>query len=640
MDRPSRDYIEGLLTWTGGGFDKAPYTSATGATQTATAGGAWGIFRERVAREMKFNRLEFDDEVKGDGGNIKYFPNDFRILLTATGPSKVRAAYNQVFVADPQVKVEIPEGYRTDSTREAAEDPLTNYLLACVQSDERQGDSAPLVLMKMNCIAYGLGAIQTTWKRNAYPKEPVRKKGESQSDWDERKKQWHAICTETDPFETKSLHPLSVAYDRAHKPPRWALTVETTTPWDAAEDYPYWAEHRAYDRAHAVPDNSNTLLTKVWFWSNEWCACYIDGEPAIGPGSSSGEYKADENGVAKNPYGFIPIDFAPGGHGDQDPDNRPEYELVGIYKNMLDLLLAEASCFTLEEIYRQQASYGNKKIVTASDQGTADRIERALVGGPNQVVKILQGKATVQQLEQGQLPQVLTDQRERLKQDIDTASVHDIATGAGSPTEAARRTALRLVQTDKQVAQAATNIEQAMESNLRKRLLMIKNVYKKSVGRNVAPRGQRASYVSLKPEDIPSVFTVTVSLIGDTDEQKQQKQDAGNARLGISLDMDTYWRDYADEKHPDKIRQGLLNDLAFENVIKPAYIQALNGEFPKILAEVAAEEGIIYTNEELQANLPPPQPQVDPMTGQPIQPVAPPQNGAQPVGGPPMRVMG
>ena len=618
-----------------------------GGSQSA-GGGSWGAFRARVLREMTYHRLEFQDEVIGNE-NISYFPEKFRILLPSTGPAKARAVSNRVFVADPQVKVEIPEGYKLDKTREEAEKPLTDYLAACIQTDERQGDSAPLVLMKANCVYYGLGSIQTTWKRDAYPKDPVRKKGEPLQGWtdddgyhegfNDRKAQHHAICAQTDPFDTKSLHPTQVAYDRAHRPPRWAVTIETITPWDAAEEYPYWAQNNGKSwitvGGNPVPMGNTNALTKIWYWTPEWCACYINGDPAFGPGSSKGEYKADEDGVAKNPYGFIPIDFAPGGHGDQDPDNRPEYELVGLYKGMLDLLLAEASYFTLDQVYFQAASFGNKKVIQTDDPILATTITDALNKGPHTPVVLPFGAASLSQLEQGQMPSYIIDQRRSLRENIDLASIPDVATGASSPVESGRRTDLRLVQTDKQVAQAAVNLEQALESNLRKRLLMIKRLYKKPVGRNVSPRGQKASYVSLDPDDIPNVFEVTVQLIGDTEEQKAQRQAIGMERLANgSLDMSTFLADYAQEKNPDAIIKGLYEDAARLQVIMPAFIQLLQGEGPGIMAEEAAKAGIIYTNEELQANLPPPQPPIDPNTGLPMEQVAPVQpqvNGSQPI---------
>lgn len=627
-DRPDRAYIEALVTWAGGTM------SSAGVDGVRSGGGVWGQFYQRVAREMTFHRLEFAGEVIGEGGEIPYFPKNFRILLPATGPSKVRAAINQVFVGDPQVKVETPKGYRSEANRKAIEDKLTKLAQQWIQTDERQGDSAPLVLSKINCIAYGCGALQTTWKRDAYPKDPVRKKGESQTDWEKRQAEHAAICDEVDPFETKSLHPTQFAYDRSHNPPRWAVTWESITPWEAAEEYPYYAQQTGQSAIPAgATGNVQSSLTKVWYWTPEWCACYIDGTPAFGPGQTKGAYKADEEGVAKNPYGFIPIDFAPGGHGDQDPDNRPEYELVGIYKGLVDLLIAEASCFTLEEIYRQQTSYGNKVVIRAATQAIADQIEAQLRSGPNVHVKVVGTDASVTQLDLPALPVALTDQRNRLEKDIDRASVYDIAAGSGGPTEAARRTALRLVQTDKQVAQAATNIEQMLENNIRKRIKMLKTLHGKRVGYKVSMRGQAAEYVDLDPAGIPDVFTVTVRLIGETDEQKQIRSEMGMSRLGTTLDTETYLRDYADEKDPEAIMTGLLNDEAFQTVIKPAYIQALQGEIPAILAEVAAEQGIIMSNEELQAALPPP-PQ--PM-GMPMQPMAP---EAQPVGGVPFRAMG
>lgn len=643
MDRPTQEYIKALITWASGSMT-LPIATGTGVSPNTTSAGSgyWGLFVTRVERERTYHRLEFGDEVLTDG-TIKQFPDNWHVLLPSTGRAKVNAANNMVFVADAQVDIEIPLGHKEGSKpRKEIEGTLTNFGQALIQRDERQGDSSPIVYSKENCMAYGLGAIQTVWKRDAYPKEPTRRKGEPlkghkdedgnyHDGFEDRKHEYDIICQQTDPYETKSLAPGQVFYDRTHNPPKWAFTKESRTPWDAAADYPYWAQNSGAAFSNVIPSANNTMVTLVWFWTDKYCACYINGSPAIGPGGSKdNQYKADDNGVAKNPYGFIPIDFAPGGHGDQDPDNRPEYELVGLYKGLLDLLLAEASCFNLEEIMRQRESYGGKKVVYA-ESTQMESIAKQMVGGPNTVVKIyldaMMPGTRVEQLPYSQLSPVLSDQQNRLKQMIDTASVPDLVMGAGGVTEAARRSALRIAQSDKQVVQAAVNLEQMYEGNIYKRIMMIKHTGKKPVGINIAKKGMPAEYVTLGPDDIPDNFSpanVKVTLIGDTDEQKQQREALGLERLKAgTLDLDTFLRDYAQEKNVKKIMQGLLNDAAWQAVIIPMYIQALQGEMPKLIAEVAAENGIIMTPEEMQAQLQASQPaQIDPNTGQPIQPQA------------------
>jgi hypothetical protein len=126
---------------------------------------------------------------------------------------------------------------------------------------------------------------------------------------------------------------------------------------------------------------------------------------------------------------------------------------------------------------------------------------------------------------------------------------------------------------------------------------MIKNVLKCPVGVNVPQKGQPAEYVEIDPDDIPDGLIVKVNLVGESEEEKARKQEQADARLGISLDLKGYY-EMIGERDPEARIQGLREDKMRE-VIDMFLMQLAQGMGPQILAQVAQQQGIQYTPEEL-----------------------------------------
>lgn len=590
MDRPSYDYIKSLAEWTGGDIKRLAYVAYTMqtsintpiATTSVETGGFWSEFWRDTAESMRYFRRQFHDDVSGSE-KIRAFPENWVIRLPNTAPSKVREAVDQVFVGDPQIKVEVPKGYKDPEKRSQLERKLTKFCWGLIQHEERSSDMSPLEEQKINTIALGSGTRSILIDLTNWPPKPEKKRREKLALFEERMAAWQDITRRNSPFSVKSVHPLNYAYDRSNNPPQWFIIREPIMPWEAKVKYKHWQPNNV---VRDNPQRAVQPLCKMQFWTPEWYACYIDGAKALGE-----EDNADSHGVAPNPYHCIPYWPSAGGHGSQDPLGRPEFELVGILRDNRDALLVDAEIFNLEEIYRWRASYGPKLIVSGPDQTVCEELANKVMTGPQKAVGFPPGYS-VNEVKPSELPPALLDQRRRVDIEIERGMVYDVAAGAGNPTEPAARTRIRLQQVDKKLASAALNVQQSLESSFMAAIYMIRDVLKESVGVNVAQSGLPADYVDLSPDEIPDGIVVTAKLVGDSEEEKARRIQIGETRLGRTLDIRTFMTDFAQDPNPDGILEGMAEDVVRQTVIIPAIVSVLQGQAPTIIQEAAQEAGI------------------------------------------------
>lgn len=593
-ERPTLEWVEALAQWAGGSLSTLAYTVTTGSGATSAvspvASGFFGNFYCEVATDERFLRRDYVAEVLGDP-RAPNFPDGFTIRIPPTAPDKARAANAQVFIGDPQFTVELPEGFRSAEKRADLERLFTKACYGWHNTEERDSDTSPLNDIKNNCISLGLAVRTTVLNKGKYPEKPERKPGERKKAWEERKKAWDRERKKagSSVFAVRSIHPLNVAYDRQNTPPQWVLIREPIEGSVAAKQYPAWKGGDGYK----LPQADAPLLTEARLWTPCWTGCWINGEPALGPADG-----ADQDGIAENPYGFIPVWFAAGGHGRQDVAGRPEWELQGIIRGARDLLVEEAVIYNLKGIYLRRASYGPKDVIIGpdTDPRTVQRIKQELLGGPSVVAHMPNGyqHSTVNP---SPIPDSVLQIDQKNDAYINRATIDDVSTGSGAPAEPAARTRVRLQQIDKTLADAALHVEQALEADYTARFMMIKNVLKCPVGVNVPKKGQPAEYVEIDPDDIPDGLVVKVNLVGESEEEKARKQEQADKRLGVSLDLKGYYQ-MIGEPDPEARIQGMREDQ-LRQVTDMYLMQIAQGQGPLLLAQAMQAQGIQVTPEEV-----------------------------------------
>jgi hypothetical protein len=594
-ERPTLEWVEALAKWAGGTLSTLAYSITPGSSTASSAvfpvaSGFFGNFYREVATDERFLRREYVAEVLGDP-KAPDFPDGFIIRIPPTASDKARAANAQVFIGDPQITVEIPDGFRSAEKRADLERLFTKACYGWHNTEERESDTSPLNDIKNNCISLGLAVRTTVLNKSKYPEKPERKPGERKNKWEERKKKWDRERRKagSSVFATRSVHPLNVAYDRQNTPPTWVLIREPIEGSVAAKEYPSWKSGEGYK----LPSADAPLMTMARLWTNCWTGCWINGEPALGE-----KEDADVDGIAENPYGFIPVWFAAGGHGKQDVAGRPEFELQGIIRGARDLLIEEAVIYNLKGVYLRRASYGPKDVIIGpdTDPRTIERIRRELLGGPN-VVAHMPLNYQHSTVNPSPIPDSVMQMDQKNDLYINRATIDDVSTGFSGNAEPAARTRVRLQQVEKTLADAALHVEQSLEADYTARFAMIKNVLKCPVGVNVPQKGQPAEYVEIDPDDIPDGLIVKVNLVGESEEEKARKQEQADARLGTSLDLKGYY-EMIGERDPEARIQGLHEDQ-MRQAITMFMVQLAQGLGPQILAQVAQAKGIQFTPEEL-----------------------------------------
>jgi hypothetical protein len=562
--------------------------------------------------------MEYEDEVRGSD-EAPDFPAGYRIRIPTTAPDKLRQAVDQLFIGDPVFEVDVPRGQMSAETHGDLVQKLTAGCYAWHNQGERESDVSPLNSAKHNAIGLGLAALTTILDRSKLPVPPERRRGERKAAWALRQAEYEQARKGAGGavFASRSLHPLNVCFDRAHNPPRWVLISEYISGWDAARMYPAWGAK--YGRAYlgaAGPEPGQSALVLARYWTPDWTGCWIDGQPALSRSSEGddapneegydddmppyGDDGADEDGIAPNPYGFIPVWLAAGGHGHPDPAGNPMHELKGMIRDAQDMLIVEAVTFNQKIAYMRQVVWGPKEFLIGPDlpdsRIKADRIIADLKGGPEVVAFIPTGWQHGF-VDPPPLPESVVAVAAETSEMIARSTIYDVVAGQGNPSGPAARMRMQLAQSEKKLADAALHIEQMLEAEMMARFAMVKRLLPGGVSLNTSGRGQPAEYIDLKPEDIRDGLVVRVRLTGESEEEKARKQQSLESRLGRTLDVGTYLRETG-EKHPEEIIKGMLADqMRMGTVALLQQIQA--GEGPALVAEAAAAAGIQFTPEEL-----------------------------------------
>lgn len=638
--RPTLQDIKNLVVRQGGTLGTLPYSVGTmpvnddffghiPSVLVANPSGLWGGYYYQAARDFRFMREEIAEEVTGAPESTRFFPQNWVVRIPSTCPDKVRQATDQLYSGDPQVTVRLTKPFRTQKSREEAEDLLTQVCYSFLQQSEANSESTLVRDLKLNVFSVGLAALQCTLNNRTYPEEPERRPGEKAKDWKQRYAEYETRRREVSPFVDQVINPLNICYDRAHTPMEWAVVREPIEVGQAATEYPHWKGATAYQNGQlpATTGQGSSVIyaVRAWYWDRNYCGCFINGEPAYDERDG-----ADQDGIMENPYGFIPIWPAAGGHGQPDMMHRPQYELKGIVRDARDLLLVNAILYNLMLVWMHRASYGPKLWIKGPDDpNIVSRLRNSILGGPN-VIDNVPTDYSFDKEEVPAMPDAILKLWELNLAEIDKAMFSDILSGQAGSVETAQRTRQRLQQVDKRLADSSLHCQQAIEGFLRGKLRMLKHTLQESTVWNLAPVGQPARWVTLKPDMIPydNEIVLTVKLTGEDEDEEAREVQTLSERLGKSMDLETMLNRLK-EVNPDEIIAGMEADYLRQNEILPMLQQIFQGMAPKIVAQVAQDAGIKFTPEELGQALPQPQntmgvaPVAQPVVpAQPIQPQA------------------
>lgn len=604
----TKAFIEALAQNAGGTLSQLPYTVNLGTVYSADLGrlvqssgdiqvsaqGKWSRFLMEYVTDIRYHRDQIEDDIRGSD-LAPWFPKEgWTFFYPATGFAKCQQAIDQVFVGDPQITVQII-GYR-GADKSEKENRLANFLYGVLQREEQSTDIAPLEQLKQLGIFYGLGGVYTVLNRD-FPEPPKRGK-KRQDTFDKEVKVYEARRRDADPFRTKVVHGLNFIYDRANFPPKWAMIREPIDRMEAARLFPNLGLPEKPVAGEPLPAS---VITE--YWDDNSYACYVDGKHAL---TTDNAAEANDEGVAPNPYGCVPIWPVAGAHGEPDPAGRPDVELAGLLRHARSLLLMDAIYFNVEAYYARRASQGPKITIRGPSGPQIDQIERDLMAGPEKVVKILDSMPTeyiVDQIPVAAIPQAIDGRRQEVLQALDLLMIYNVAAGADAKSgQPARQTELQLAQVSKRVTAGAMHLQQAYEAKLTAQLKWVRDLLGAKTGVAYNVNGQ-AGWVELDPADIPDHFRVTVNLLADGEVEKARKVQLGLSLManpsGPLIGLDTFLNDYLQVIDPDATKKDIVKTAGFWQGFVPFYVQKVTEGAAADLAKIAEEAGLLFTPPEL-----------------------------------------
>lgn len=597
-EKPTQQEIRGWVAAIGGDMTSLSYTLPTQGAASEGAkpqrinvvqfAGLWGQFWQQVGIDLRYHMLELEDDVRGETNN-KALPDNWQIRIPPTGPNAAQRFRDQIFTGDPQFKVEFPT-LRDSGRRSLLEQQWTAYIMNEIQRQEQASQQSPLDVFKQHTVDYGAGSWYDVLDLTRWPDRPkMRGRGKKARDeFNQAMTDYEAERRQISPFVVRNVHPLNFAYDMSTNPPQWAMIREPVFRWDAEREYPNW--HTNEERT--IPAPGAQPIVRVEWWTPDWHAVYLNGEPALGP-----EDGADEDGVAPNPYGHVPIVFAAGSRGEGDVIDRPEVVHQGLFRKIRNLLLEDALIFNLRGIYERRMSFGPKLAIIGPesdiDGARGDALEEELMAGPQRVARI-PNSWDIREINPAQIPAEIVAREQAIREQIEQATAYDVAAGANQ-TGPAYKMQLQLSQTQKRVALDVLHLQQALEAWAVNRLRAVKKLLGETgekVGANLSTKGAAEAWVDLDPNSIPDTIKVTCNLTSDSDTEKARKEQAGLALMDKNLlSPEDFWRDYMDDPDPEQRIAGWVDWQMFLQVTMPALMQVAQQGLLPVLAQTASQAG-------------------------------------------------
>lgn len=197
---------------------------------------------------------------------------------------------------------------------------------------ERQSPVSPFRESAKQLPAYGNLIAKFVVDNTRIGLEPVREGGESDDEFDERRKEWQELRKLNMPFTLSIINPLEVMFDPFHDPPMWVIEVTKKFVYDLKRTYPEWANpknRKPHDTADVVE-----------YWDDDHFTVMIDDASAFGP----------EKEFMPNEAGFHPYIILGSGLGIDASDHSPEKRYVSLIRHIKGVLESESRNYSMQDI--------------------------------------------------------------------------------------------------------------------------------------------------------------------------------------------------------------------------------------------------------------------------------------------------
>lgn len=186
--------------------------------------------------------------------------------------------------------------------------------------------SQPRVAAKHQGL-YGLGCLKTVYDADRWPKQPKRKAGEAQGDYNERVDQYRRERDSKMPIVIQAVNPATLYPDPSYSGRQFVIEEQEKVLYDVRNEWPRFSN----PRGKLIDDR----VTVTSYWDAEWRIEWLDDEVVL---------------HQRHKYGFIPYVFIESGLGNISIDGALTKRYVGLLRYLRDLLRSESRNFSLYDV--------------------------------------------------------------------------------------------------------------------------------------------------------------------------------------------------------------------------------------------------------------------------------------------------
>lgn len=276
-------------------------------------------------------------------------------------------------------------------------------------------------------VAAGLSAMKVVPTEVYDLVELEQREGESKSLYEARSASWAVRHKGKPKVGVQSIAGSQLVFDYYCDEPQFVFEFYERDRSQLKLDYP-WVD--------LITKTKSKTALWVEYWSPTSYGFFADWKPVL-----TAEHGANDQGLAPNPYGFIPYSIKYSGYGTRDANGRPEFEAVGLIRFIRDSLASEARLRTQLDWMREEYAWGMLH-VKHPDEQTAELWASRLTREPGTAVSS-DDKLVVMPLVTPNIPRELFTEEEMIRRDIQSATFVKLVPSPRGESGASRSLALQ-----------------------------------------------------------------------------------------------------------------------------------------------------------------------------------------------------
>lgn len=501
--------------------------------------GSWGV-GTAFDEDERFYELDFLEdlclplEVEGDG------------TVLSTARDLVENFVNHIDLSNARVSV---NRNKTSTVSNEESRALRTFSLGILYMMMVEPDLSVWRTMGKHFSLYGLTAVQTLYKADAWPGRPLRKEDENDDDFKSRESEFKDKKLSVLPIVVRAVHPRNVYPDPAYGGRQYVVEYHQKMVFDVLQRWPRW--NNPMGRKMGDATEYKTLWTPTIRYEE------ADGMPLL-PGK----------GIDKHGYGFLPWTFIETGLGNVSADGDLSKRYVGILRYIKDMLISESRNFSMGDVILK---YGAWPVSTLEGEGAEEVAANTKISQRYGSLTVLPPGVTMKK----QAPDVPPD---AIRTQLSIVSEYIAASMGPRSTRGLSETGVRSgVDRERILAEAGSRFRYASEAfryGAARVLINCARLFKSKVPDDVrvwahTPMGQIDEII--KKDKIREPFIINVEFAPISPEDEYRRHD-DLERLVASGIVDEI---YAQEKMPDvdpeqiaehKERLKAMNDPMVEQV--------------------------------------------------------------------------